>query len=316
MSVPAPINSQLMQYMLGSLEVGLVVIDRSYTIRVWNQFMQSHSNIADSLAVGQNLFGLFSEINESWFKSKVAPVLKLNTPAYIIAEQRPYLFRFSASRPVTSASEYMHQNVSLFPLVDEHGVVTSICIVVYDVTDEVVSRQRFEEANVKLKRISRIDGLTGLNNRRFWEECCVNEYKRLGRSKTSSSLIMLDIDHFKQVNDTYGHPAGDEVIRYLAEIIRRTTRETDICGRFGGEEYVILLPDTDGEQAMLVAERLRRKAALKPAVYEGTEIEFTISVGVCEYQTRFNNHMEWVELTDKALYNAKRGGRNQVQRAA
>ena len=312
MNVPAQISQQLTQQFFSSLEVGLVVLDENFNVEVWNQFMQSHSNIAQQQALGKNLFALFPEIDEVWFRSKVKPVFQLNTPAYIIAEQRQYLFRFDTYRPVTSASKYMHQNVSLFPLTDASGKVTKVCIVVYDVTDEMVSRKQFADANNKLKRMSRIDGLTSLNNRRYWEECAQHEYKRLGRSRGQSSLIILDIDHFKKINDTYGHPAGDEVIRYCAEIIRKTTRETDVCGRYGGEEFTILLPDTDAEQAILVGERLRRKAALKSVDYDGEEIDFTISVGIAEFHPRFNTHTEWLEAADKALYRAKQGGRNQV----
>lgn len=298
--------------LLGSIEIGIVVLNRKFEVQIWNEFMENHSGIRPSEIKDKPIFEFFPDLDVEWFKQKTDPVFQLKSPAFIIWEQRPYLFEFSTYRPITSASDYMFQNVTLFPLASLSGEVEQICVVVYDVTDEAISKQRFAKANEQLKLMSRVDGLTGLFNRRFWEEKCVEEYKRCRRTERVSSLIILDIDHFKQVNDNYGHPAGDQVIKSVADIIRKAIRETDLAGRYGGEEYTVILPDTNSASARFVAERIRKMAEKLTVQYEGLEINFTISAGIAEFNPSFSDHVNWLDKADKGLYEAKQNGRNQV----
>jgi diguanylate cyclase len=298
--------------LLGSIEVGIVVLDREYKVQVWNQFMENHSNVVPSQIRDKTLFEFFPEIDEAWFKVKTDPVYRLKSPAFIIWEQRPYLFRFGPNRPITSSSEFMYQNITLFPLASLSGEVEQLCIVVYDVTDEAVSRQSALALNDKLEQISRVDGLTGLFNRRYWEEQFSQEYKRSKRNDMPASVVMLDIDHFKKVNDTFGHPGGDQVIKALAKIIKKSIRETDLAGRYGGEEFSIILPDTVASNARMVAERIRRLSEAFILNYEGQEIKFTVSLGIAEFNSSFKDHMAWLDKADQALYKAKEGGRNKV----
>jgi len=123
---------------------------------------------------------------------------------------------------------------------------------------------------------------------------------------------MLDIDHFKKVNDTYGHHAGDLVIQRLAKLVKLATRETDITGRYGGEEFTIVLPDTNGETAKIVAERLRKLVYLDAVEYEDVQIKVTVSVGIAQYSAAYTTSTQWLEDADKALYTAKESGRNRV----
>ena len=301
--------------LLGSIEVGLAVLDRDYNVLVWNQFMENHSSVLPSDIRGKCLFDFFSEVDKEWFKIKADPVFNLGSPAFIIWEQRPYLFKFATSRPITSASDFMYQNITLFPLASLSDQVEQMCIVVYDVTDEALNKLGIETLNKKLEQMSRVDGLTGLFNRRYWEEQFNREFKRLQRNDQSAAAIMLDIDHFKAVNDNYGHPAGDFIIKTLAKIIKTAIRETDIAGRYGGEEFAIFLPETNPENAKLVAERIRKLAEKYTPVYEGVEINFTVSVGVAGFNSSYSDHMVWLEHADQALYQAKEGGRNQVRMA-
>ncbi|ALS97538.1 GGDEF domain-containing protein [Lacimicrobium alkaliphilum] len=298
--------------LLGSIEVGIVVLDREYRVKTWNEFMHNHSGILPSKIRGQRLFEFFEEINEQWFIRKTRPVFELNSPAFLIWEQQPYLFKFASHRPVTSASELMYQNITLFPLMAPSGKVEHLCIMVYDVTDEVISKQQLNQANDKLQQMSRIDGLTGLYNRRFWEESCMLEFKRCMRNQGQASLLMLDIDHFKPVNDNYGHPAGDQVIMNLAEIIKTSVRETDIPGRYGGEEFAIVLPDTDAKSALRVAERIRLATEKTLIRYEQLELQVTISLGIAQLDERQDDYMAWISEADQALYQAKETGRNKV----
>jgi len=123
---------------------------------------------------------------------------------------------------------------------------------------------------------------------------------------------MIDIDHFKNVNDTYGHMVGDEVIRHISALIREHVRETDISGRYGGEEFTILLADTSLKNSYVFAERLRREVEAAVVKYNDIEVKYTISLGVAEIDPSIKNHEAWIECADAALYHSKENGRNKV----
>jgi diguanylate cyclase (GGDEF)-like protein/PAS domain S-box-containing protein len=168
----------------------------------------------------------------------------------------------------------------------------------------------------KLALQARNDSLTGLNNRRYFLERCEEELNRTVRSEKAMSLLMLDIDHFKKVNDTYGHKSGDQVLIQLAEIMRHTLRTIDIIGRYGGEEFVVLLPETDAGAAMEIAERLRVNVAESAFVLEaGMPLKVTVSIGVSSLTAGQTNIDIMINAADGALYRAKNTGRNMVMLA-
>ncbi|HEX8437463.1 diguanylate cyclase [Archangium sp.] len=157
------------------------------------------------------------------------------------------------------------------------------------------------------------DPLTGLYNRAYFHEALGVEFRRAQRYKHPMSLVLLDLDHFKQVNDTLGHSAGDEALREVSARLRRTARSTDVVARHGGEEFAMILPETDLEQGQIAAERFR--VAVEGATVHGARggsRVLTISVGVGCFPVHANNAAELIELTDAALYTAKRTGRNKV----
>lgn len=299
--------------LLSSIEVGIVVLDRDFRVEVWNQFMENHSSILPSKVCGTELFSHFPEIDQQWLRAKAEPVFDLKTPVFLIWEQRPYLFRFGSNRPITSESESMFQNVTMFPLTSLDGKVERLCMLVYDVTDQALGKRRVDSLNEELKVMSRVDGLTGLYNRRYWQERFEYTFKLARRRGKPITAMMLDIDHFKKVNDTYGHQAGDSVIRSLADVIRDCVRETDLAGRYGGEEFAVILTDTDVENAKKVAERIRKGAQAMVVEHDGAEINYTVSLGLAEYCPDCPSSMAWLELADQALYDAKQSGRNQFK---
>ena len=157
------------------------------------------------------------------------------------------------------------------------------------------------------------DGLTALFNRKEIERGLNLECERAGRLGGHLSVIMLDIDHFKKVNDTYGHPAGDEALRVVSGVIRRTIRKTDIAGRYGGEEFIILVPGVSCDGAQKLAERLG--AAIKAApipVNENRTITVTVSIGISCFSSEKNSLESLVKGADEALYQAKEAGRDRV----
>lgn len=298
--------------MLQSIDVGLVVLDQSYDIQVWNNFMENHSGLSSAQTLGKNIFELFPEIAPDWFKRKARSVFMLKSQSFSNWEQRPYLFKFKNYRPITGFTKYMFQDITFIPLISTSGEVTQLGVMIYDVTNTAVNKRALESANRQLESLSRTDGLTQLNNRAYWEECLKTEYSRCQRTGHASSLVMFDIDHFKKVNDTYGHQAGDEVIRVVAKTLLDTIRTTDIAGRYGGEEFGVLLLETDKEHSMIVAERLRKAIEKTSVIHDGVEIKFTISLGIAEYDKELQGHAEWLEHSDKALYKSKETGRNRT----
>jgi diguanylate cyclase (GGDEF)-like protein len=304
-------STALPSELLNSIEVGVVILDRTFEVKVWNKFMENHGGMRSVDMVGKSLFSQFSEIDEQWLRTKVDPVFNLKSPVFIIWEQRPYLFKFGCNRPVTCAADHMYQNVTMFPIVDKAGHVEQFCMLVYDVTEQALGKLGMEHLNEELKTASRVDGLTGLYNRRYWQERFDEVFKLSKRRGKPSTAMMLDIDHFKRINDTYGHQAGDKVIKMLAALIKRCTRETDLAGRYGGEEFAIILTDSALDNAKVVAERIRQFAQRLEVEHEGKTIRFTISLGLAEFDSNIKSAMGWLELADQALYEAKQNGRNQ-----
>lgn len=298
--------------MFQTVDVGLVVLNCDYRIQVWNGFMENHSGLTPRQVRDRYLFDLFSEIDEDWLRRKCDPVILLKNRAFTIWEQRPYIFKFRNYRPITSTAEYMYQNSTIFPLSDTRGNVTHLCFIIYDVTDVALSRIELESMNGRLSQLTKIDYLTQLYNRGYWEESLIQEFKRLQRYKHRSTLLMCDIDHFKRINDTYGHAAGDVVIQAIADAVRKNLRSTDIAGRYGGEEYAVLLVDTTLEQATVLAERLRHSVESLVINYQAHKMNVSLSIGLAEYSPEMTEHLQWIEASDQALYQSKAGGRNQV----
>lgn len=301
-----------MMDMLTNVDVGLVVLDASHEVQMWNRFMEDHSGIIESEARHKNIFGLFPELPEQWFKHKINSVFTLQCRAFSTWEQRPYLFKFKNYRPITGTEEFMYQNTTMIPLVSADGIINHVCLLIYDVTDEAVNQKEMQRLNIELELISRTDRLTGLNNRGFWEENFRSEFARCSRYKTVASVLIFDIDFFKKVNDSYGHQAGDEVLRMTSKLVRDMIRKTDVAGRYGGEEFVIYLPNTGAENAKIFAERLRQNIEQMEVKYDTLSIKVTISIGICEFDESLVNHEKWIEKADQALYLCKEQGRNQT----
>lgn len=304
-------NLHWMMYILQTIDVGLVVVDRKYSVCVWNSFMENHSGLISDSATNRNLFDIFPDVDKEWLQHKIDSVFLLDNRAFTIWEERPYVFKFETYRPITSTAEFMYQYTTLLPLKSTTGETSHVAIVVYDVTDIAVNRLALQEANRALEAVSITDQMTQLFNRGHWENQLQQEFKRYQRYQNPSSLIMFDIDHFKQVNDTYGHHPGDKVIQAVANTLTETKRETDVAGRYGGEEFGVILIGCSGKQAMLFAERLRQRVEELLVKVDQHEITFTISLGAAEINTSVIDHTHWIKCADAALYASKRGGRNQ-----
>lgn len=165
----------------------------------------------------------------------------------------------------------------------------------------------------EIELLSKTDALTTLWNRRYLEEHLALEFKRAKRYNHELSIMIIDLDHFKNVNDTYGHLAGDEVLRQVSSRIKETQRETDFIGRYGGEEIVVILPETQLETSIKVANTILEVISAKPVVFESNSIVVTTSIGISCLKPEHSEYPMIFAEADEALYNAKELGRNRVE---
>jgi diguanylate cyclase (GGDEF)-like protein len=157
------------------------------------------------------------------------------------------------------------------------------------------------------------DGLTGLFNRRAIEGKIGSELSFASQGKRTLSLILLDIDHFKAINDQYGHQAGDDTLRQLAQVLTENLRQYDCAGRWGGEEFILILPGTNLSEASTIAERLRIKTSETKFLLENsTPLSVRISLGIACVSDHYPSLSKFVDAADQALYQAKQSGRNRV----
>jgi len=164
----------------------------------------------------------------------------------------------------------------------------------------------------EIYRLTITDGLTAIANRRAFEETINAEVRRALRYARPLSLVMFDLDHFKKVNDTHGHMAGDHVLKTVASIVRGLVREEDTFARYGGEEFALLLPETPKAVAARLAEKIRAAVANTQFMFEDRVIPVTISIGVADVVPELRTHHQLVKAADARLYEAKRDGRNRV----
>jgi len=180
------------------------------------------------------------------------------------------------------------------------------CMIVRDITDK-------REASETHRLATTCDHLTGIANRRAFFEAAAIELDRWQRWPRKLSLVLFDADHFKRVNDTHGHPAGDAVLSHLATLLTATFRQVDVVARVGGEEFAVLLPSTDAEGAAAVAERLRQAVESQPVEVDGVPIRCTISGGVATMDADLGDLDALMKRADQALYAAKAAGRNRIE---
>jgi two-component system cell cycle response regulator len=198
---------------------------------------------------------------------------------------------------------------SVFPIRNPNREVVGAIVSAVDVTYRVEYENQLKALNQKLQSLAVTDGLTGLHNHRAFQDYLEEQFQVAMRNRQPLAVILMDVDHFKQYNDTYGHQAGDEVLRQVAQILSAHVREGDFVARYGGEEFVIVLPRTDLESAVAVAERLRE--AVQSAEWRLRPV--TGSFGVACIRPDMETRQELIEAADQALYQAKKNGRNRVE---
>lgn len=297
---------------LDLLDDGLIVVDLNYNVCAWNQFMQSYSGILANKILNKNLFTIYKDLPQKWLKRKIEAAVVLNTRTFSSWETRPYIFPFKNFSPISGAIDFMYQDMTISPIKSLSGEISHVCLLIKDVSEIARSKQNLCDYNRELKLNNQLDDLTNLYNRGYWDRLFKKEFDKHKLFQIKATVVMLDIDHFKVINDTYGHAAGDEVLRELGKILNMLARNNDKVGRYGGEEFGVILPNTDSQGAMYFCERVRNKVMQTIVNYNEHKIKLTISLGIAELTMDEINQNEWLHKADLALYSSKKAGRNKT----
>ncbi len=188
---------------------------------------------------------------------------------------------------------------------EEREMIREFCVTINETLKRMIEIE-------KLKMQAVTDGLTGLYNRRYFEEFIKNQFAAAKRNGKELGLLVIDLDHFKQINDTYGHQAGDKVLRAVSLTIRNTVRAMDLAARYGGEEMAVVIPETGEAGSRILAEKIRSAIAALKIDYNGQLIKVTASIGVGQYSQSMGSEELLVKQADLNVYQAKKDGRNKV----
>lgn len=213
---------------------------------------------------------------------------------------------------INKSGEMFPVQVIVTPL-HKDGQLNGAVLAFNDITLQYSAENQLKELNKKLQDESVTDPLTKLYNRRYFEEYGILQFERCHREHVSLCLIAIDIDHFKHINDTYGHDGGDKILIEVAQIIKSKLRDNDILARVGGEEFTIILPETSLELCVEVAQRIKDAIAQNSVLINGQNVSCTISLGVSIYNSRKNNFSDLLIEADEKLYKAKGNGRNRIE---
>ncbi|WP_186441243.1 sensor domain-containing diguanylate cyclase [Desulfamplus magnetovallimortis] len=311
-------NIETLNDIIDNINIGVTVLDEHNHVVFWNQFMAKHSGINAADLIGKNLFDVFTYLPKPWMELKLKSVRLIKNYSFVSWTQKPFLFRFGHSSMMKGESiEFMHQDCTFIPIKNISTGETYVCITIHDMTDVVISQMKLTEINdinKTLEQMTNHDNLTSLYNRLYVEKQIDFEFNKAKRYGNVFSVIFFDIDKFKIINDTHGHLAGDQVLINVADTIKRQLRTSDIIGRYGGEEFFILLPETNLESASTLSQRLRMAIEKMSTNYQGFDIKITISLGVVQFRPDIKNYLQMIHEADIALYHSKQNGRNAVTR--
>ena len=307
------IGGKIAEKIWDSIKSGLILVDSEGKILLWNSWIAQHSGIPAESALNHFLGSLFPDGLAASFKTALRNVLQHKLPIILSnALHRSPLPLYPL--PVAHRKQdRMQQSIIITPIVTSEK--KRLCLI--QVTDATLSIKRERVLKSHSERLSKAaitDALTGAYNRRFFDERFTAEFGRAQRQNIPLSLIMLDVDFFKDYNDRYGHPAGDKaLISVVTALKSQLHRPTDVVTRYGGEEFAIILPDSGSEGGQIVAEKLRAAVSGLNIPHGTSSVtdHLTISIGIVSYQPDTScNATCFLEAADAALYRAKHDGRN------
>jgi diguanylate cyclase (GGDEF)-like protein len=293
----------------------------------WRSRLAEQVVVVVALMAGLGFGGLLGVIDQ-WVTPSITPVLVSCLGVGLVFLVRPglALVLFGAAGALIATGLGLTQHNAAVLLSNRVNTLTGVfmgaalaILLWHKSAANTLLRRELQDTNLalqrhqaELQRLAILDPLTGLINRREFDRLFRQELKRSMRSATTTSLVVIDLDHFKRINDTYGHPAGDAVLEQIARHVLTLLRRYDVLARFGGEEFMLLLPDTDLTAARAVAEKLRAAIEALPLCCETQLLRVTASLGVASSQAGEDGFQPLYHRADRALYGAKQAGRNRV----
>ncbi|OGS91927.1 MAG: hypothetical protein A2Z95_03355 [Gallionellales bacterium GWA2_60_18] len=296
--------------LVDTLPLGVLLVDGELRICGWNQWMVQKTGIPAQQAQGKTLQELFPDFCSERLLSAIELCIKHKSPQLISQTLNRYVIPI----PVAFESHdltLMQQKVNVAPLTGNNGEALAV-VSINDVTESVAKSHALAQMAKKMKSQSNHDQLTGVYNRHFLWSWLPPQIKQCVRHGEALSCLMLDIDHFKRINDTYGHDIGDAVLCGFARIVGAQLRGSDILVRYGGEEFVALLTHADATVALEIAHRIQQE--VRQAVIAPLDAgEVRCSIGVASWTPEIPcSSEELLKRADRHLYQAKQGGRDQV----
>ena len=290
---------------LDTAENGIFVVDSELRVVFWNRWLAVNTQIDKEKAQGARLTDLFPDESFSMLQRKIKIALKLGSSTYANSSVDRYIVPIRLEKVTSSRFSHMRQDVVITPLSENEASV-----ILYDTTPLLEAKAIIDEQLLIVRKQATTDALTGCYNRKRFHEMLIAENSRARRHGSVFSLIIFDIDNFKSVNDSFGHLVGDEVLKSVAEIGSGSVRKSDIFARWGGEEFIILLPETGLAGAVVVAEKVRGAIATFDTGKAGCR---TCSFGVAQFDpVQADDINAIIYRADKALYFAKENGKNMV----
>jgi len=294
-----------------TIDNGIIILDEELNIRAWNKWLEIKTDIKSDDICNKNICEKFPYIDEKKLKRKIKSVLITKNSAFFSVEPHKYLIKIKSNIIIGKIFEFMRQAVTIVPYDIEKKMV---CLYIYDHTKLYESSEKLKKLNIDLKELSTRDPLTHLHNRRYFSDFSQRMQNLSNRYNHDISIIILDIDNFKYINDNFGHSIGDKVIISLGNVLTENIRKSDVAARYGGEEFIILLYNASLDFASKIAENIRKDISSLKINVKNENIKYTASFGVAQFNSEMDSDLEsTIHRADKALYLSKINGKNRVQ---
>jgi diguanylate cyclase (GGDEF)-like protein len=315
----APNNPPWALWALDNAQMGVLVLDTQGHLMYANQWICQRAGLVDSTWCGQLLTQVFPSLKDSYFEKALQRALSTGFASFLSNSLHPSPLPLFQAKSRRGADNLIKQSVHILPM----GVVDTaqagqryVMVQISDMT-QAVNRERLLKAQATvLHDQARVDALTGIGNRRYFDESLAQEYRTALREHTPLALLLVDLDHFKLYNDAYGHVKGDKALTLVADALRCAChRARDIAARYGGEELALILPETDLAGAGIVALELKKRIEDLNIQHLGNspELHLTVSIGAAALPVKtVESPQGLIELADLALYRAKQTGRNRI----
>lgn len=307
-----PVN---LESIISSINMGLIVVDSDENILLWNDWVVKHSEVPKNRALKAKIETAFQDAPSAAFLSALRNVLTYGLPVLLsnALHRSPLALYVSSEKHIEKVR--MHLAIAITPLPVAHG--KPCCLIQISDSSTSIKREKMLRSHSEnLKRDATTDSLTGIYNRRFFDEHYKMALGQAARQKLPLSVFMIDIDFFKEYNDYYGHPTGDKTLIKVANALKaQLSRSTDVVARYGGEEFILMLPNMPEQHATSFAHKLRLAIwdLAIPHLKSRISQQISVSIGISTYDERGENNMPFlVDAADAALYIAKQNGRNQT----